>query len=158
MHNQTGARDEKLLHMRIQTALLGCILLIILAVGVFAAVEFSTVHRSLALIETDVRNVEVDQINEAVEALTAAANKLTEADVETLNETAASLRDAANMLAGLDTDGINDAVRALTEAANKLSELDIESLNGLVSALESTAQRLQNTANSIATLGGLLGR
>ena len=151
---ETGNKETVRL-MRVQTLLLAGIFLIVLAVGIFAAVEFSAVHRSLALIEADLQDIQMEKINDAVESLTKAADQLAEVDVDTFNETAASLRDAANKLSELDTEKINDAVVALTEAANNLSELDTEQLNALISSLEDTASKLQNAVNGIT---GLFGR
>lgn len=145
----TEEKRKQLLPL-LQTVFTGAILVLLAALAIGAVVEFGTLHRSLALIEEEVQQLEMDDVNEAVLALTDAANKLADVDIDTLNETAASLRDAADKLAGIDIEEVNKTVSALTDAANNLSNLDIAQLNELINSLNSVATKL----SSITSLFG----
>ena len=164
------------LWMKLQVIFTGIILLLLLALAVGAALEFRSVHRSLALIEEDVQQLNMDDINEAIHALTDAANQLAAVDVDTMNQTAASLKAAADQLAAIDMETlnktvaslkdaaeelkkvdakeINNAVIALTQAANNLSELDIDQLNDVINNLNTVANRLTALTSVLGKLPG----
>ena len=124
--------DPRMKLMKMQTAILAAILVILLIAGIFVAAEFSTIHRSISTLQTEVESLEMDSVNDAVAALTEAAENLAAVDVSTLNETAVSLREAADTLALIDTDTLNSTAASLKEAANNLSKVDTDSLNSLV--------------------------
>lgn len=126
-------KEPKLAILRLQTVFLGLILVIVLGVGFLAVREFRSLHRSLALVEQEVEALEMDRVNGAVEALTAAAENLSRVDVAELNATAGSLK----------------------EAADNLSQVDMDALNKLVASLTTVAEKLEKTVNSIT---GIFGR
>ncbi len=172
--NEKTVQERQLTLMRVQTALLALILVILLAAGVFVAREISELQSVMDVIEQDVKALDMDAMNDAVSALTDAAKQfsfvdmdalngavrsLTEAadqlssvDANTLNETVTALRDAAKMLSDVDMKGINKAVSSLTDAVNNLKDVDIDSLNALVQSLETVASKLQSAADAISGL------
>ena len=139
---------------KLQTIFSGCILLLLIVLTIFGVTAISSLHGSLKLIEEDLQQLQMDDVNGAIDALTDAANQLTAVDVDTLNKTAASLRDAADTLSAVDVNEINTTVKALTQAANTLSGLDIEQLNGLISSLNTVAERLQSITGIFSRLTG----
>ena len=132
-NNVKDTKSQELTLMRIQTILIACILILLVVVGVAAAMKFQSIQTCIDTIQQSVETIDTDAFNQAVNALTDAANQFSKIDMDTLNET----------VAGLDS------------AAAELKGVDVASLNSLVSALESVATRLQNTVNAIS---GFFGR
>lgn len=142
------------LWVKLQTIFSGCILALLLLLVIGGVLAYGAVGHSLELIENEVEQLKMDEVNEAIAALTEAANQLAAVDVDTLNQTATSLREAADTLAALDIDEINNTVLALTEAANNLSELDVNDLNGLINSLNNVAERLNGVTGAISRFFG----
>ncbi len=113
--------------MKIQTILIACILLVVLAIGVFLAVQFSSVGKC------------VDVVVEKLEAI----------DAEKLNDAIGAFSEAAEQFNEMDIDKINDSISSLQKAAENLGKVDIEQLNLLVESLNATAEKLQNAVNAI---------
>ncbi len=118
-------KDPYLRQMHIQTALLAAILITILLLSLFAAVQFSSLRRTALSLET--------QIGNAV----------------------SSIKSAAEALSDVDVDGVNDAVSSLKEASQSLSKVDISSLNELVQSLGTVSSRLEKAVNSLTSFFGL---
>ena len=131
-NKQTDAGAQKLRLMRIQTILVACILAILLIGGIFVAVQFKSMQNCIDVIEQDVRAIDMDALNRAVDAFANAADQFGKIDMEELN----------------------DAISALESAAEQLKDIDVDSLNSLVAALETVATRLQNTVNAISGFFG----
>lgn len=145
-------QQRQLSLMRVQSALLAAILVILLLAGIFLAGKISELQSVMDVIEQDVKALDMDALNDAVAALTEAADQLAAVDVGRLNDTVAALKDAAKTLSEIDMKGINKAVTSLTEAANHLKDVDIGSLNSLVQSLETVASKLQKATDSISGL------
>ena len=144
------AEKKKLSLQQIQTILLAGILVILLVGSILLAVQVSRVAVCLDIVEQDLQALSMDDVNEAVDALTEAANQLAAVDVDTLNQTATALRDAAENLKDVDIDTLNETIASLKGAADTLKDIDIDALNGLVGSLDTVAEKLQNAVNAIA--------
>lgn len=144
----TQSRQLKLL--RVQTALIGGIFLLLLAALVFLAVQFAALGEALDMVETQLQSLELE---ETVEALTTAAETMGEVDMAALNEAVASLDAAAENLGAVDMKQLNSAVLALKGAATNLQDVDVEALNTLVSALETVATKLEGAVNALSNIG-----
>ncbi len=142
-------------YMKVQTALLAAILLLILACVLFVVTQFGSLHRSVTALEKGVQRIDVAEINAAVASMKEAANSLNAVDISSLNDTVVSLKDAAENLKSVDIETLNRAVASLREAADTLKELDTESLNSLVGSLETVASRLESAVNAV---GGIFRR
>ena len=90
-----------------------------------------------------------------IEAMTAAAEDLSNVDVEALNAAIAALSGAAENLTAVDMQVLNQAIASLSGAAENLQGLDIETLNQLVASLETVAANLERTSKAIT---GIFGR
>ena len=150
----TETREKQSIWPMLQAIFSGCTLLLLIALAIYAAMGIQSLQRSLQLIETDIQQIEMDEVNTAVLALTDAANQLSEVDVEGLNDTALSLKEAADTLSGVDINEINTAVKSLTVAADNLSKVDIAQLNTMVQSLTTVAERLNNITASLSRLFG----
>lgn len=154
--NESNAGQRSLARlMRLQAILTACILIILLAAGIFAFREISTVRGCIDTLKQTLESVDAEALNDAVTAFDDAAKQIQNVDIGGLNKTVASLKDAADTFRLVDVEGFNEAVEALTEAAETLDDVDVNALNSLVQALESTAAKLQNAVNAIS---GLFGR
>lgn len=131
--NRKDNETKALNLMRIQTALIACILIFLIILGVAAAAKVRSMQTCIDLIERNMETVDMEALNDAVDAFT----------------------DAANQFNKIDMDEFNNTVAALDGAAEGLQEVDVESLNALVSSLETVAAKLQNTVNAIS---GFFGR
>ena len=152
----TTTNTERLLRMqRTQTILTACILVVILAVGLFLALQFNSISRCVDLIQQRVESFDMESLNGAVDAFTEAADRFNSVDIAQLNKTVTSLKEAADNIGSMDIKKLNDAVVSLKDAAKTFSEIDVESLNSLVQALQSVAERLERTASAIS---GVFGR
>lgn len=96
--NGVEQKDKKLAYIRIQTILIGCILAVMVVAGIIFTTGYYSLHHSMTLIESDLESIQMDNVNEAVEALTDAANTLSELDIEELNGLIASLNTTAEKL------------------------------------------------------------
>lgn len=132
-----------------QTVLSACILVVILAAGIFLACRFTSISRCIDLIEQDLQALNMDTLNDAVDAFTEAADRFGSLDMDAFNRTVESLEDAAEQIGGMDIDRLNGAVSSLKNAADTFGKIDVEALNSLVEALETVSAKLQNAVNAI---------
>ena len=119
-------KGDLLLFVKIQTALVAVLVLLLVVGGIFAAVQ------SLSNIAAELEKLDMEGVGKTVEALRGAAQKLAEADI----------------------DAVNDGIEALTDAAGNLQNLDIEKLNDLIAALEKTAAQMEKTSAAFGKLFG----
>lgn len=141
-----GQKDGQLLLLvKIQTAMLAVLLVLLAAGGIFAAVQ---VNRAMQLVNA----VDMNRVNTVVASLQEIAADL---DMENVGKTVETLQGAAKGLADLDMDAVNDGIQALTEAAENLQSLDVEQLNDLIASLEQTAAQMEKTT---AAFGRLFGK
>ena len=140
-------KNSLLLWMKIQTGLLAAVLVLLLAVGIFAAIQVNTMMQLF-------RGVDVEKVNSIILSVQNTAAQLEDLDSKTINEAIDSLKGAAENLAEADISAVNEGILALTEAAKKLQELDIEELNELVKSLEATVQQMEKTTTAFNRLFG----
>lgn len=148
-------RGEASSWIKVQTWLLAGVLILLTVLTATVGLTARRVEDSLDLVQTELEALEMQQVNEAVVALTAAADRLATVDAEGLNNTAQSLKEAADSLSKVDVQTLNGAITALKDAANTLKDLDIEALNGVIQALNNAVASLQAVTD---TLGGIFGR
>ena len=166
-------KGDLLLFVKIQTALVAVLVLLLVVGGIFAAVQ---VNKAMRVVD----GLDMDKINAAVQSLSNIAAELEKLDMEGVRiegrldkgekvvvvedlistggsvlETVEALRGAAQKLAEADIDAVNDGIEALTDAAGNLQNLDIEKLNDLIAALEKTAAQMEKTS---AAFGKLFGK
>lgn len=141
--------------LRLQTALIAILLVIVLLAGLFIAVKFREVSSVVDTVKYELENVDFEAVNGAADSLAEAAKKLDELDMEGFGKTVEALRGAAEKIGSVDADELNDAVAALKAAAEKLSDIDMTSLNSLVEALDGTATKL---STAVSAIGGIFGR
>ena len=111
MNEQKQSPEARQLRLiRLQTIMIACILVLILAFVLFLGLKVNTVM-------------------EVVEQL----------DVTQLNAAVASLKAAADKLAAVDIDSLNAGIQGLADAAGQLSQLDFEKLNTFMESLETLA-------------------
>lgn len=119
-------------YLKLQTVLLAGILLLLLVGGILLASQISRVSACIDTVDEQLQAIEVEEVNDAVSALTEAANRLAQIDTDTLNQTAQSLK----------------------EAADTLKQVDMTALNGLVTSLQNVTAKLQTAVNAISSLFG----
>lgn len=141
-------KGDLLLFVKIQTALVAVLALLVVVGGIFAAVQ---VNKAMHVVD----GLDMEQINAAVQSLGNIAAELEKLDMEGVGKTVEALRGAAQKLAEADIDAVNDGIEALTDAAGNLQNLDIEKLNDLIAALEKTAAQMEKTS---AAFGKLFGK
>ena len=141
-------QEKQLRQMRLQTLLLAAILILLAATAVFLTGQIRDVG---AMIQA----LDMEEINSAITAMTAAAEDLSNVDVEALNAAIAALSGAAENLTAVDMQVLNQAIASLSGAAENLQGLDIETLNQLVASLETVAANLERTSKAIT---GIFGR
>ena len=141
-------KGDLLLFVKIQTALVAVLVLLLVVGGIFAAVQ---VNKAMRVVD----GLDMDKINAAVQSLSNIASELEKLDMEGVGKTVEALRGAAQKLAEADIDAVNDGIEALTDAAGNLQNLDIEKLNDLIAALEKTAAQMEKTS---AAFGKLFGK
>ena len=141
-------QEKQLKLLRLQTVLLVCILVILLAAGLFLV-------KQVMDLSAMVSRVDMEAINRTIADLETAAKGLSQLDAEVLNETVAALKIAAGNLGDVNMGSLNDAVEALSGAADTLKELDIRHFNELIVSLETTAKNLEKTTSGFA---GIFGR
>ena len=141
--------------LRVQTALIAILLVIVLLAGLFLALKFREVSSVVDTVRRELETVDFEAINNAADSFAEAAEKLDELDMDGFDKTVDSLRAAADKIGSVDAGELNEAVAALKAAAENLSDIDIASLNSLVEALDGTATKLSTAVNAI---GGIFGR
>lgn len=155
-------QKKELLHSRIQTCMLGLVLLIVIGAVIVTALEVRSLKSALNRVESnitatlddinleelDISGFDMESINQAIDSLTEAADTLSAMDIVSLNDTVTSLKSAADTLGGIDIETMNSAIASLQDAADTLKGIDVESLNALVTSLETVASKLENTVNS----------
>jgi len=141
-------QEKQLKLMRLQTILLVCILVLLLAAGLFLV-------KQVTQLGTVVARVDIDAINRTIAELETAAANLGELDAEVLDQTVEALKAAAENLGAVDMDSLNLAIASLSGAAENLKELDIASFNSLITSLETASANLEKATSGIA---GIFGR
>lgn len=79
-------------------------------------------------------------------------SKLREVDIELLNQSIAALDEASAKLEGLDASTINDSVKSLNVAAENLSKIDTEQINALTESLNASAKSLEEVTETLSEL------
>ena len=139
--------EKQLRLLKLQTGLIAGVLVLLLVMGVFLAVQ---VNRMTELVNT----VDMEKINSTLSSLQVAAAELEGLDMEQINAVIASLRGAAENFAKTDMAAINDGIRELSAAAENLSGLDVEQVNNLIESLEAVAKQMERTTSSFSKLFG----
>ena len=151
----SGKRQNSALRWtRLQTLLLAGVLLVLLVTAAVLGRELGSLHRSLELMEQKLTEVQMQQVNEAIDAMTEAANQLAAIDAEGLNQTAVSLRQAADRLTAMDVNTLNQAIASLRDAADTLKKLDIQAFNDVISSLDAASENLAKITGGIKTIFG----
>ena len=140
--------------VRVQTGLMLLLCLLMGGLLVFFVQQANALSRSIELVEYDLEQLQIEQINGAIDALTDAANQLASVDVEGLNDTAQALQDAAKSMSDLDMESLNQTIASLREAADTLKRLDMDAFNETVASLEKVSNNLEKFSSG---LGGLFG-
>ena len=125
----------------------GLVILFAAAAVVFAVIaicEFRTVDRVIQTIKTDVEALEMDEVNEAVSSLTAAADRIGKLDMDAFNTAIGDFSTAVSQLEKLDMDALNKTV-------DRTGDL-VGTVNGLVSDLKSVTDVLKNVAETLKNL------
>lgn len=135
---KTARRQNRLLTFLIAVLAAGCILV---------SASMFTLYGGVKAIQSEVSELKMDEVNEAVAALTEAANTLSSIDMDTFNTTAESLRQAADTLSTVDVNVLNNAIKSLDAAAANLSELDMDAFNSVIQSLQSVAEKLEKISN-----------
>ena len=127
MDKEKNSPQEKQLRlMKIQTAATVGILVLVLLFVLFSAVKLNSVIMQF-------RELDLQQMNEAV----------------------ASLKNVADNLAKVDTGAINEGIQGLSDAAEQLEELDVTKLNRFMNSLEAVADQMDAAAE---VLRGIFGK
>ena len=155
---KTSPAAQQLKFAKLQTVLLALTLVVVLAVGVFLAAQFAEIRNCVDLIEQNIRTLNVETFNGAVESFQSAADQVSSLDVDKLNDTVSSLQSAADNLGSVDIGRLNETVGALKAAADTFSDVDVASLNALVQELETVAAKLEAAVNAISGVGSLFKR
>ena len=144
-----------LTHARIQTALLLCLVLLLIGAGIILALRLQELEQCIDLLGDDLQTLDRDEIRDTVSSLNEAAGTLASVDMGQFNETVVALENAAGKLSGVDITALNNAVTSLKGAAGKLNDVDIDALNGAVAALKDAAGTLKNV--DVEALNSLVG-
>ena len=118
-------QEKTLRSNRIRTILIAVFGALMLGAAGYLVVSFISAGEVLRVIENEIRDIDVDEINDTVTALEKAASNLSKVDISQINST----------------------VKSLKEAASTLSDVDIGALNDLVKSLQTTATALENVIN-----------
>ena len=111
--NEQTSQKKQLFHLRLQTAILLLMLVILGAFLLFLAVRVNTVMDL-------VRQIDVLQLNEAVVSMKSAADSIAQVDVEQLNQ----------------------GIRSLAAAGENLSDLDFQQLRTLLDSMEEFSSQM----------------
>ena len=145
-----SAQDQQLKLMKLQTILMGCILILLLAVALFLVTQVTGVVAQVNDVLVKVNNLDLDEINQTVEALHEAADGLAKMDVEVVNGAISSLKAAADHLGDVDIDAINEGIEALSGAGKQLQDLDMKKLNSVIESLGTVTAQLEKTTGTIS--------
>ena len=110
---QKDPARKQLIHLRLQTLMIGLILLLIL---LFVLFLMSRVNDAMAIV-----------------------NQL---DVAQLNGAVGSLKSAADKLSAVDMEGLNTAISSLSDTAGNLSQLDFEKLGNFLDSLDGLSSQM----------------
>lgn len=145
MKEETMEKQFKL--MKLQTALMAGILVLLLAVGCFVVYQVNNIMNM-------VNAVDLDKVNATVASLQSTAAELEKLDMEQISAAVESLKGAAETLSKTDIGAINEGIQSLTDAAGNLSGLDIQQINELISSLETVAAQMEKTTSAFSKLFG----
>ena len=141
------AQKVQLKLMKLQTALTAGILVLLLAVGLYVAVQINSLMNM-------VNAVDLDKVNATVASLQATAAELEKLDMEQISGAVASLKSAAENLSKTDISALNEGIKALSDAAGNLSGLDIQQMNDLIQSLETVASQMEKTTSAFSKFFG----
>ena len=147
-------KNPMLFWTRLHALLLTLVLVLLLATVAVLGREIGSLHRSLDLMEQKLTEVQMEQVNDAIEAMTDAANQLASIDAEGLNRTAESLRQAADRLTAMDVKTLNEAIASLRDAADTLKQFDVEAFNDVIQSLDKTSENLAKITGGIGSVFG----
>ena len=118
MENKTRTPEEKQLRlMRLQTAMLVLILLLIAALVFFVIGKVNTV---VAMVQ--------------------------QVDVQQINDTVLSLKNAADNLGNVDMDSLNAAIGSLSDTAGQISRLDFQKLSDFMDSLDTLGEQMDGVS------------
>ena len=120
MTTPTDMQEKQLRQMKIQTAFIVGIFLVIAAVGIFTVLQFAAMRSAVDGLGQTVQSVDPGTLERAVHSFSDAADQFGKLDMEELNETVSSLRSAAEQLKGMDMEKLNEMLGTLESAASKL--------------------------------------
>lgn len=123
MKKERTPEQKQLMMMKLQTAMIGLILLLILIFVLFLTVRVNDV---MAILE------QVDPVR--------------------LNQTAGSLKSAADQMAGMDVEALNAAISNIADAAGKLGDLDTQKLNSFMESLETLGTQMDRVSEVLKGL------
>lgn len=153
MENATRTADtpevKQMKLLRLQTILIACLLAVVLAAGIFLAVQFASIRSCVDMIELNLQSLDAAAFNRAADSFTSAADQFSSIDMDKLNETVEYLQSAADNLGNVDINKLNNAVASLREAADTFKGIDVEALNSLVQALETVSSKLEAAVSAI---------
>ena len=141
------AQKAQLKLLKIQTALTAGILVLLLAVGLYVAVQINSMMNM-------VNAVDLDKVNATVASLQSTAAELEKLDMERIGGAIDSLKSAAETLSKTDIAALNEGIKALSEAAGNLSGLDIQKMKDLIQSLETGAGQMEKTTSAFSKLFG----
>ena len=147
-------QKKALFHSRIQTFLMLCFLVVIIAGGLAVKRGFTTVKHTVSAMEEKLGALDTAQIRDTVSALSGVTAQLGELDLSGINETVLALNNAAQTMGGVDVETLNSAIFSLKEAGTTLKSMDVDALNTVVEALETAVTNLQNAVNAITSIFG----
>lgn len=137
--------------IKLQTAMIAGILVLLLAVGAFLGLQVNAVMKQ-------VNALDLAKINATVASLQATAADLENVDMAVINEAVSSLKDAAKNLSQTDISAINEGIRSLSSAAENLQTLDVDQLNELIKTLETVAGQMEQTTSALSAVTKIFGR
>ena len=100
--------NQKLKQMKVQTALLACILIVVIVVSAFVVIQFVSMRNGMDELKENLQNIDTQAINDAIASLESAADNLKDVDIdslnsliESLNTTSERMEAAGNAISGL---------------------------------------------------------
>ena len=118
--------------MRLQTILIGALIVLMIFGAIFVAVEIRSLKSDFRKIEDKIDTINFKSFNDAID----------------------SFNDAADKFNAIDMPGFNSTVESLKGAADNFSSVDVEKLNSLVNSLNTVATKLENAVNAINKIFG----
>ena len=119
---EKSPEEKQLFLMKLQTAMIGLILILILAAVIFLAGRVNEVMET-------VRQVDISQVNKAV----------------------GSLKEAAETLSQVDMNALNSGIQDLSGAAEDLSQLDFQKLTRFMDSLEDLSTQMDAVSSFFKT-------